>query len=84
MPMLEVMRRRLRALVKLLAKTKQVIVYTDIVDEIGELKEIDLHRVAVGVDADRFRVRPASTCKPTSTMSPCKKCAATASSPQAT
>jgi type I restriction enzyme R subunit len=57
LPMLELMRRRLRALVKLLAKTKQVIVYTDIVDEVGQLKEIDLYRVAVGVDADRFRAK---------------------------
>ena len=57
LPMLELMRRRLRALVKLLAKTKQVIVYTDIPDEVGELKAIDLHRVAVGVDADRFRAK---------------------------
>lgn len=40
LPMLELMRRRLRALVKLLAKTKQVIVYTGIPDEVGELKEI--------------------------------------------
>src|ERR1035437_2792874 len=55
--MLELMRRRLRALVKLLAKTKQAIVYTDIPDEVGELKEIDPHRVAVGVDADRFRAK---------------------------
>ena len=54
-PMLELMRRRLRGLVKLLAKTKRVIVYTDITDELGDMKEIDLHRVAVGVDADRFR-----------------------------
>jgi type I restriction enzyme, R subunit len=57
MPMLELMRRRLRALVKLLEKTKQVSVYIDIVDEVGELKEIDLHRVAVGVDEDRFRAK---------------------------
>lgn len=56
-PMLELMRRRLRALVKLLAKSKQVIVSNDIADEVGELKEIDPHRVAVGVDADRFRAK---------------------------
>lgn len=56
-PMLELMRRRLRGLVKLLDKVKQVMVYTDMVDELGELKEIELHRVAVGVDADRFRAK---------------------------
>ena len=56
-PMLELMRRRLRGLVKLLDKKTQVMVYTDMVDELGELKEIELHRVAVGVDDDRFRAK---------------------------
>jgi type I restriction enzyme R subunit len=53
--MLKFMRRRLRALVKILTKTKQVFVSTDIPDNVWKLRWIDLHRVPVGVDTDRFR-----------------------------
>jgi type I site-specific restriction endonuclease len=34
-PMLEIVRKRLRNLIKLIEKTKRKIVYTDFVDEIG-------------------------------------------------
>lgn len=71
------MRRRRRGLVKLLDKVKQVIVYTDMLDELGELKEIELHRVAVGADTDRFRTKAPEHCEPTRTMSPCRRFAAT-------
>ncbi len=56
-PMLELMRRRLRGLVKLLERAKQAKVYTDFADQLGELTEIELTRAAVAVDVDRFRAK---------------------------
>ncbi|WP_445289187.1 DEAD/DEAH box helicase family protein [Variovorax atrisoli] len=53
--MLEKARRSLRALVKLLEKTRRRVVYTDFADELGELTEIDLPMVAGAVDFERFR-----------------------------
>jgi type I restriction enzyme R subunit len=55
--MLELMRRRLRGLVKLLERSKQVTVYTDFADELGVPTEIELHRATVAVDVDRFRAK---------------------------
>ncbi|MCL3862048.1 DEAD/DEAH box helicase family protein [Actinotalea sp. K2] len=57
LPMLELMRRRLRGLVKLLERAKQAKVYTDFADELGEMQEIELHRAAPAVDVDRFRAK---------------------------
>jgi type I restriction enzyme R subunit len=56
-PMLELMRRRLRGLVKLLERAKQAKVYTDFADQLGDVVQIDLTRVAVAVDLDRFRAK---------------------------
>jgi type I restriction enzyme R subunit len=56
-PMLETVRRRLRALIKLIEIKKRPIVYTDFEDQIGEASEIELPGVAVGTDMDRFRAK---------------------------
>jgi len=55
LPMLEKARRKLRALIKLLEKTRRKVVYTDFTDELGELTEVDLPMVAGAVDFERFR-----------------------------
>ncbi len=54
-PMLEGARRRVRGLVRLLDKRKRVLVYTDIADELGEVSEVELRGVSVGMDFERFR-----------------------------
>jgi type I restriction enzyme R subunit len=54
-PMLELARRRVRSLVRLLARTKQPIVYTNFEDTLGEFEIVDLGRPHVGVDPGRFR-----------------------------
>lgn len=54
-PMLESMRKKLRALVKLIEKGKKKIVYTDFEDEIGTETTIDLPAVVVGMDMAKFR-----------------------------
>ena len=64
---------------KLLDKVKQVIVYTDMLDELGELRELELHRVAIGVDPERFRAKAREYCETTWTKSPCRRRAATVS-----
>lgn len=38
LPMLELMRRRIRGLVKLIERSKRAIVYTDFTDELGEIR----------------------------------------------
>lgn len=56
LPMLEEMRRRLRALVKLTdPKAKRRIVFTDFEDELGEIEEAQIRGVPVGTDEQRFR-----------------------------
>src|ERR1019366_4305467 len=47
-PMLEILRRRLRALVKLIEVKRRPIVYTDFEDEIGAATEIEVRGVNVG------------------------------------
>ncbi|TFH72158.1 DEAD/DEAH box helicase family protein [Cellulomonas sp. HD19AZ1] len=54
-PMLELARRRVRSLVRLLARTKQPIIYTNFEDTLGQFEIIDLGRPHVGVDPERFR-----------------------------
>ncbi|MDA8328614.1 MAG: DEAD/DEAH box helicase family protein [Betaproteobacteria bacterium] len=54
-PMLEVVRKRLRALVKLIEKSKKKIVYTNFEDELGEATEIDLPQVSAGMDLAKFK-----------------------------
>jgi type I restriction enzyme, R subunit len=56
-PMLELMRLRIRGLVHLLERVKQAKVYSDFIDELGEAVEIDLHRASPAVDVDRFRAK---------------------------
>lgn len=54
---LEQMRRRLRALIKLIEGDERVIVYTDFTDEIGEGTTIDLPDAGVGTDKARFQMK---------------------------
>ncbi len=44
-PMLEIARKKLRALVKLIEKGKKIVVYTDFEDELGDETTIDLPQV---------------------------------------
>jgi type I restriction enzyme R subunit len=54
-PMLETVRRKLRALVKLIPKGQKKIVYTDFEDELGESSIIDLPQVTAGLNMGKFR-----------------------------
>jgi type I restriction enzyme R subunit len=54
-PMLETVRRRLRALVKLIPKGERRVVYTNFQDELGEVTTIELPQVTAGLDMARFR-----------------------------
>jgi type I restriction enzyme R subunit len=54
-PLLELMRLRLRGLVRLIDRTKQAIVYVDFEDQLGELTPVDPKIVTPGVDRERFR-----------------------------
>ena len=56
-PMLEVMRRRLRGLVQFIDKHQRKIVYTDFEDERGDDTHIELPGFAVGTDATKFRAK---------------------------
>jgi type I restriction enzyme R subunit len=53
-PMLEIVRKRLRALVKLIEKAKKKVVYTDFEDELGEATAIALPAVGTGMDLTKF------------------------------
>ena len=55
LPMLEHARRQVRGLVKLLDKRKRAIVYTDFVDDLGEVEEVELRGVHVATNYERFR-----------------------------
>ena len=54
-PMVETVRRRLRALVKLIPKGQKKIVYTDFEDELGESQTINLPQVTAGLNKAKFR-----------------------------
>ncbi|WP_334035479.1 type I restriction-modification enzyme R subunit C-terminal domain-containing protein [Burkholderia cepacia] len=54
-PMLETVRRRLRALVKLIPKGQKRIVYTDFADELGDVQIIDLPQVTAGLNMNKFK-----------------------------
>ena len=56
-PMLEIVRKRLRDLIKLIEKARRRIVYTDFVDEIGGLTAIDLPGIGVGMDFEQFKAK---------------------------
>src|SRR5581483_6097427 len=55
LPMLEHARRRIRGLVHLLEKRKRAIVYTDFVDDLGEIAEVEMRSIRVATDEERFR-----------------------------
>ena len=54
-PVLETVRRRLRALVKLIPKGQKKVVYTDFEDELGESTAVDLPQVTAGLNMGKFR-----------------------------
>jgi type I restriction enzyme R subunit len=56
-PMLENVRRRLRALIKLIEKRQQKIIYTDFEDKIGNEVEIDLPDFTSPESFERFRAK---------------------------
>ena len=56
-PMLEKVRRRLRALVKLIEKQQRKPIYTDFEDEIGDEKEVELPGFASPDSFERFRAK---------------------------
>ena len=53
-PMLEVIRKKLRALVKLIEKGKKIVVYTNFEDELGDAMAVDLPQVN-GLDLAKFK-----------------------------
>jgi len=55
LPMLEVVRRRLRLLVPFIEKSKRKIVYTDFEDEIGEAVDVEFAGLAPADKLERFR-----------------------------
>lgn len=54
-PMLEIVRRKLRALIKLIPKGQKRIVYANFEDEIGEGQTIELPQVTAGLNMVKFR-----------------------------
>nr|WP_315494217.1 DEAD/DEAH box helicase family protein [uncultured Rhodoferax sp.] len=54
-PLLETVRKRLRALVKLIPKGQKKIVYTNFEDEIGEMAEVQLPQVTAGLNMAKFK-----------------------------
>ena len=57
LPMLELLRRRVRSLVGLIEKSKRFIVYTDFIDELGAVSEVALSGLTVGADLERFQAK---------------------------
>ncbi|WP_229399182.1 DEAD/DEAH box helicase family protein [Micromonospora okii] len=54
LPMLELMRRRLRGLARLISRSRREIVYTDFADELGEISAVSLNNSRIGTDFGRF------------------------------
>lgn len=54
-PILEIVRRKLRALIKLIPKGERRTVYTDFEDALGEAQTITLPGITAGLDMDKFR-----------------------------
>lgn len=54
-PMLEKVRRRLRALIKLIPKIQKKMVYSNFEDELGEQAVIDLPQVIAGLNMNKFK-----------------------------
>lgn len=57
LPMLELLRRRVRLLVRLIDRARRLVVYTDFVDSLGEATEVALSGISVGTDFDRFQAK---------------------------
>lgn len=57
LPMLELMRRRVRGLVRLIPKARRAIVYSDFEDQLGELTRTELSGLDVGGGWTRFEVK---------------------------
>lgn len=57
LPMLELARRRVRALVRFVEKTKRTIVYANFEDELGDGTVVDLPGVTPGTNWERFRAK---------------------------
>lgn len=57
LPMLDMVRKRLRGLINLIDKTSRPRVFTNFEDEIGEHEEVDLPQMSVGTDMQRFKAK---------------------------
>lgn len=55
LPMLELARRRLRGLVRLIERRQRAVVYTDFADELGEGSVVELPGVTSGTNWERFK-----------------------------
>ncbi|MEO3742547.1 DEAD/DEAH box helicase family protein [Plantactinospora sp. B5E13] len=55
LPMLELARRRIRNLVRLVPKAKRAVIYTDFSDQLDSITELKFVGVTVGTDRERFR-----------------------------
>ena len=64
LPMLETVRRHLRALVKLIEHKKRPLVYSDFEDRTGVAADIIVPGIAVGTDMDAFRRKARQFLKP--------------------
>jgi type I restriction enzyme R subunit len=71
LPMLETVRRRLRALVKLIEYKKRLLVYSDFEDRAGVGTDITVLGIPVGTDVDAFGARRAYFSSRTRTTSLC-------------
>jgi type I restriction enzyme, R subunit len=56
-PMLEIVRRRLRALMRLIEKAERTRLYTNFADEMGEAVEVGLPGLGAEVDYERFKAK---------------------------
>jgi type I restriction enzyme R subunit len=56
-PMLEIVRKRLRDLIKLIEKEKRNRIYTTFVDEIGPAAEIEIIEASAAIDFERFKAK---------------------------
>lgn len=74
--MLEQARRKLRALVKLLEKKRRTVVYTDFVDELGEVAEVQLATGTSAGDFERFRQKARAFLRAHEPVWRCTSCAA--------
>ncbi len=57
LPMLELVRRRLRLLVRLVPKARRFVIYTDFEDQLGQGIEVTLSGLDIGTDLKRFEAK---------------------------